>query len=83
MCASPERYLAKRGQKIISQPIKGTARRDSNPEEDKLIAERLFHDEKERSENVMIVDLSELKPGIYFCKLISGELTLYTKFIKT
>lgn len=36
---------------------KGTARRDSNPEEDKLIAERLFHDEKERSENVMIVDL--------------------------
>ena len=57
MCASPERYLAKRGQKIISQPIKGTARRDSNPEEDKLIAERLFHDEKERSENVMIVDL--------------------------
>ncbi|MBL0259271.1 MAG: T9SS type A sorting domain-containing protein [Bacteroidetes bacterium] len=34
-------------------------------------------------ENVMIVDLSELKPGIYFCKLISGELTLYTKFIKT
>ena len=57
MCASPERYLAKRDRKIISQPIKGTARRDSNPEEDRVSIERLFNDEKERAENVMIVDL--------------------------
>ena len=57
LCASPERFLAKRGRKIISQPIKGTARRDKDAQEDMLIAERLFHDEKERSENVMIVDL--------------------------
>lgn len=57
MCASPERYLAKRGRKIISQPIKGTARRDPDHSIDLEIAGKLFHDEKERSENVMIVDL--------------------------
>ena len=57
MCASPERYLAKRNNKIISQPIKGTARRGNTSEEDKNISNALYHDEKERSENVMIVDL--------------------------
>ena len=57
ICASPERFLAKRGDKIISQPIKGTARRGKNEEEDKKIIENLFLDPKERSENVMIVDL--------------------------
>lgn len=57
MCASPERYLAKRENKIISQPIKGTAARGKTKEEDSKIKEALFNDEKERSENVMIVDL--------------------------
>ncbi len=57
LCASPERYLAKRGSKIISQPIKGTARRGKNEEEDKFIVQSLFNDPKERAENVMIVDL--------------------------
>ena len=57
MCTSPERYLANRNNKIISQPIKGTARRGKNKEEDQKIKEALYHDEKERSENVMIVDL--------------------------
>lgn len=57
ICASPERYLAKRNNKIISQPIKGTARRGKNEEEDRAIIDKLFHDQKERSENVMIVDL--------------------------
>lgn len=57
MCASPERYLAKRMNKIISQPIKGTARRGNNSEEDKKIVDIFYNDEKERSENVMIVDL--------------------------
>jgi len=56
-CASPERFLAKRNQKIISQPIKGTARRGNNADEDKIIVDRLRHDPKERAENVMIVDL--------------------------
>lgn len=54
---SPERYLKKAGSRLISQPIKGTARRSADLNEDKAIAEALFQDEKERAENVMIVDL--------------------------
>lgn len=55
--ASPERYLKKEGRKIISQPIKGTARRAQDPEEDKQLVRDLISDPKERSENIMIVDL--------------------------
>jgi len=55
--ASPERYIRKEGDKIISQPIKGTARRSENPVEDKAIQQELYKNEKERSENIMIVDL--------------------------
>ncbi|MBA6316494.1 anthranilate synthase component I family protein [Cellulophaga baltica] len=57
LCASPERYLKKMGSKLISQPIKGTAKRASNKEEDDKLKERLAQDEKERAENIMIVDL--------------------------
>ncbi len=57
LCASPERFLAKRKDKIISQPIKGTARRGATKEEDDHIIEQLANDPKERAENVMIVDL--------------------------
>jgi para-aminobenzoate synthetase component 1 len=55
--ASPERYLKKSGMKIISQPIKGTAARNENLEIDNENKIRLENDEKERSENIMIVDL--------------------------
>ena len=57
MCASPERFLAMRGNKIISQPIKGTAKRGATGQEDKMIIESLKNDPKEQAENVMIVDL--------------------------
>ena len=57
MCASPERYLKKEGSKLISQPIKGTAKRSTNKKEDELLKTNLQNDIKERSENVMIVDL--------------------------
>ncbi len=57
MCASPEQYVKKQGKKIISRPIKGTAKRGNNPREDALLKQRLYHDKKERGENVMIVDL--------------------------
>jgi para-aminobenzoate synthetase component 1 len=57
LSASPERYLKKSGNTIISQPIKGTAKRSNNVEEDEILKETLLHDEKERSENIMIVDL--------------------------
>ncbi|WP_345951033.1 anthranilate synthase component I family protein [Mucilaginibacter sp. PAMB04274] len=57
ICASPERFMAKRGNKLISQPIKGTARRGSTPAEDKAIQQALRSNLKEQQENVMIVDL--------------------------
>lgn len=57
LSASPERYLRKEGSKIISQPIKGTAKRLLSPIDDEKIAYDLIRDEKERAENVMIVDL--------------------------
>ncbi|MFN3555068.1 MAG: anthranilate synthase component I family protein [Bacteroidales bacterium] len=55
--SSPERFLAKRGNKLISQPIKGTIRRGADAGEDEMLKQQLFLDPKERSENVMIVDL--------------------------
>ncbi|MEW2922205.1 anthranilate synthase component I family protein [Muricauda sp. ANG21] len=57
MCASPERYLRKQGNTLISQPIKGTARRDKNESEDETLRHELALDEKERAENIMITDL--------------------------
>ena len=57
LSASPERYIKKIESKIISQPIKGTAKRSNNIEEDNALKTHLEQDEKERSENVMIVDL--------------------------
>jgi para-aminobenzoate synthetase component 1 len=57
LCASPERFLAKRGCKLISQPIKGTAKRGKNEAEDEAIKQELRNQTKEQQENVMIVDL--------------------------
>ncbi|WP_377480067.1 anthranilate synthase component I family protein [Pontibacter toksunensis] len=57
LCASPERFLKKEGQKLISQPIKGTTRRGATPQEDALLQYQLRHNEKELAENMMIVDL--------------------------
>jgi para-aminobenzoate synthetase component 1 len=57
MCASPERYVTKTGDKIISQPIKGTMKRGADAEEDAMGKELLKEDLKEQTENVMIVDL--------------------------
>ncbi len=57
LSASPERYLRKEGSKLISQPIKGTAKRSTNSIEDKQLKINLENDEKERAENIMIVDL--------------------------
>ncbi|RFN58003.1 anthranilate synthase component I family protein [Marixanthomonas ophiurae] len=57
LSASPERYLKKTGDVVVSQPIKGTAKRLSNASEDKKMIEELQSDPKERSENIMITDL--------------------------
>jgi len=57
LSASPERFLMKKENQIISQPIKGTARRGNSINEDKELIKELKTNEKELSENVMIVDL--------------------------
>jgi para-aminobenzoate synthetase component 1 len=57
LSASPERYLKKEGSLIVSQPIKGTSKRFSDPIEDQKAKENLALDTKERSENIMITDL--------------------------
>lgn len=57
LSASPERFIKKTGDTIISQPIKGTSRRGKNEAEDEALKQLLGTSEKERSENTMIVDL--------------------------
>lgn len=57
MCASPERYLKKREQTVISQPIKGTAARGTTLQEDQYQKVQLAANPKERAENIMITDL--------------------------
>ena len=57
LCGSPELFLKKRGESLISSPIKGTIRRGNSPEEDDALARQLQNDPKERGENVMICDL--------------------------
>ena len=57
LSASPERFLKKSGNKIISQPMKGTSAKGKNEIENSLIKNDLMNNEKERAENIMIVDL--------------------------
>ncbi len=57
LSASPERFLKKEGTKLISQPIKGTAKRGVDEAEDVVLKNRLQSDIKEQSENIMITDL--------------------------
>ncbi len=57
VCASPERYIRKEGNTVLSQPIKGTARRGEDAETDAVIKNDLYHSIKDRAENVMITDL--------------------------
>ncbi|MGF3027692.1 aminodeoxychorismate synthase component I [Methylobacterium aquaticum] len=55
--SSPERFLRLDGRQVETRPIKGTARRATDPAEDRARAEALAANPKERAENVMIVDL--------------------------
>jgi para-aminobenzoate synthetase component I len=57
LSASPERYIKKEAENLISQPIKGTAKRFSDPLEDEKSKNSLAQDPKERAENIMITDL--------------------------
>jgi len=81
LCASPERFLAKRGGKLVSQPIKGTAKRGKNEAGDEAIKQELRHQTKEQQENVMIVDLvrndltKSAKPGTVKTEELFGIYT--------
>ena len=55
--ASPERFLQVRGREVETRPIKGTRRRSLLPESDLFAGDDLLSSEKDRAENVMIVDL--------------------------
>ena len=55
--SSPERYLKRDNTKVISQPMKGTIKRSDNLEEDLALKKELLNSDKEKSENLMIVDL--------------------------
>jgi para-aminobenzoate synthetase component 1 len=58
ICASPERFLMKKNHTILSQPIKGTSKRiTDNKREDEKSKKGLLNSDKDRSENVMVVDL--------------------------
>ena len=57
LSATPERYLRKEGEDLISQPIKGTAKRYEDPVADEKAKEDLVTNPKERAENIMITDL--------------------------
>jgi len=55
--ASPELFFERSGEQIISRPMKGTAPRGRTVAEDDAIRQTLFHSEKNRAENAMIVDM--------------------------
>ena len=58
LCASPERWLKKEGTELLSQPIKGTLKRDlNNVDQDNRLRDQLTNSLKDKSENVMVVDL--------------------------
>ncbi len=56
-CASPERFLCKKGKTVFSQPIKGTMKRHNNELKDEELKQDLLQSSKNRAENMMIVDL--------------------------
>jgi para-aminobenzoate synthetase component I len=57
LSSSPERFLVVDGREVVTRPIKGTRRRRADPIEDAAAAAQLLASEKDRAENVMIVDL--------------------------
>ena len=57
LCGSPERFIQSHSKRVETRPIKGTQPRDINPIKDKENAEKLLASEKDRAENLMIVDL--------------------------
>ena len=58
LCASPERFIKKTGQQISCYPMKGTIKKSGDTKQNERLKSQLYQSEKERAENVMIVDLT-------------------------
>lgn len=54
---SPERFIQVQGDRVVTQPIKGTRPRDADPARDRELLRELLESPKDRAENLMIVDL--------------------------
>ncbi|EWM50374.1 chorismate binding enzyme family protein [Bordetella holmesii 70147] len=54
---SPELFVARQAERLVTRPMKGTAPRSADPDEDRRLGQRLLASEKDRAENLMIVDL--------------------------
>jgi para-aminobenzoate synthetase component 1 len=74
LCSSPERFLRLKNGRAQCRPIKGTRPRGRNPEEDRSLRLALAASEKDRCENVMIVDLVRNDLG-RVCQVGSVEVT--------
>jgi len=57
LSASPERFLSLKGRQVTTEPIKGTRPRGDEPALDQALRSELFNSDKDRAENLMIVDL--------------------------
>jgi para-aminobenzoate synthetase / 4-amino-4-deoxychorismate lyase len=64
LSASPELFFRLEGTELTTRPMKGTIKRGNSLDEDRANASWLFHSEKDRAENVMIVDLLRNDLGI-------------------
>lgn len=79
--SSPERFLKRSGQTLISQPIKGTVARGGSLEEDAALRNALIQDEKVLAENMMITDLVRndlariCRPGTVRVEELFGQYT--------
>src|SRR5690606_30852181 len=65
LCASPELFLKKEGNHLITKPIKGTVKRGKNKDEDDYLKNALHTSSKERTENVMAVDVARNDLSIF------------------